>query len=46
MPEIAQSFLKADEIKLYRLIYERFMACQMEDARFEQQSIIFKGDEN
>ncbi|MCD6190442.1 MAG: type I DNA topoisomerase, partial [Sulfurimonas sp.] len=27
-PEVAQSFLKADEIKLYRLIYERFMACQ------------------
>jgi len=45
-PEVAQSFLKADEIKLYRLIYERFMACQMEDAKFEQQSIIFKGDEN
>ena len=45
-PEVAQSFLKADEIKLYRLIYERFMACQMEDAIFEQQSIIFKGDEN
>ena len=45
-PEVAQSFLKADEIKLYRLIYERFMACQMEDARFEQQSIIFKGEEN
>ena len=45
-PEVAQSFLKADEIKLYRLIYERFMACQMEDAKFEQQSIIFKGEEN
>lgn len=45
-PEMAQSFLKADEIKLYRLIYERFMACQMEDARFEQQSIIFTGSEN
>ena len=45
-PEVAQTFLKADEIKLYRLIYERFMSCQMEDARFEQQSIIFKGNEN
>ena len=45
-PEVAQSYLKADEIKLYRLIYERFMACQMEDALFEQQSIIFKGNEN
>ena len=42
-PEVAQSFLKADEIKLYRLIYERFMASQMEDARFEQQSITFEG---
>ncbi|MCF6309491.1 MAG: type I DNA topoisomerase [Sulfurimonas sp.] len=45
-PEVAGSFLKADEIKLYRLIYERFMSCQMEDAVFEQQSIIFSGKEN
>ena len=45
-PEVAQSFLKADEIKLYRLIYERFMSCQMEDAVFDQQSIIFTGKEN
>ena len=45
-PEMAQKFLKPDEIKLYRLIYERFMACQMEDAKFEQQSIIFKGTNN
>jgi len=45
-PEVAQSFLKADEIKLYRLIYERFMACQMNDAVFEQQSIIFTGKNN
>jgi len=43
-PEVAQKFLKADEIKLYRLIYERFMACQMMDAEFEQQSITFKGE--
>jgi len=45
-PEVAVKYLKPDEIKLYRLIYERFMACQMEDALFEQQSIIFKGNEN
>ncbi|QOY52010.1 type I DNA topoisomerase [Candidatus Sulfurimonas baltica] len=45
-PEVAQKFLKADEIKLYRLIYERFMACQMNDAIFEQQSIIFTGENN
>lgn len=45
-PEVASSFLKADEIKLYRLIYERFMSCQMNDAIFEQQSITFSADEN
>jgi DNA topoisomerase-1 len=45
-PEIAQKFLKGDEIKLYTLIYERFMACQMNDALFEQQSIILKGSNN
>ncbi len=43
-PEVAQKFLKADEIKLYRLIYDRFMACQMNDAEFEQQSITFAGE--
>ena len=45
-PEVAASFLKPDEIKLYRLIYERFMACQMNDAVFEQQSITFSGKNN
>ena len=43
-PEVAASYLKPDEIKLYRLIYERFMATQMEDALFQQQTIIFKGE--
>ncbi len=43
-PEIAAQYLKAEEAKLYKLIYERFMACQMADALFEQQSITFKGE--
>jgi DNA topoisomerase-1 len=42
-PEVAAKYLKPDELKLYRLIYTRFLACQMEDAVFEQQSITFKG---
>ncbi len=42
-PEVAAQYLKADEAKLYRLIYERFLASQMADALFEQQSITFKG---
>ncbi len=45
-PELAEKFLKTDESKLYRLIYERFMSCQMNDAVFEQQSITFEGANN
>ncbi|NPA82068.1 MAG: type I DNA topoisomerase [Epsilonproteobacteria bacterium] len=40
-PEIAKEYLKPDEYKLYKLIYERFLASQMEDAVFESQSIVF-----
>ena len=43
-PELAKSYLSADELKLYRLIYNRFLACQMTDAEFEVQTILFKGD--
>ena len=43
-PKIAAAFLKSDELKLYTLIYNRFLACQMNDAIFEQQSIIFKSE--
>lgn len=38
-PEKAQSYLKPEEHKLYTLIYNRFMASQMEDALFELQTI-------
>ncbi len=41
-PQIAKSFLKSDELKLYTLIYNRFIASQMTDALFESQSIIFE----
>ncbi len=43
-PKIAEKYLKADELKLYTLIYNRFLACQMNDALFEQQSILFKSE--
>ncbi len=42
-PEKAAKYLAADELKLYRLIYNRFLACQMNDAKFESQTILFKG---
>ncbi len=41
-PQIAKSFLKPDELKLYTLIYNRFIASQMTSAIFESQSIIFE----
>lgn len=43
-PEIAKGYLKPDELKLYTLIYNRFLASQMEDAVFESQSILFVCD--
>jgi len=41
-PQIAKEYLKPDELKLYTLIYNRFLASQMSDAVFESQSIIFE----
>ncbi|SFV59516.1 DNA topoisomerase I [hydrothermal vent metagenome] len=45
-PKIAADYLSADELKLYRLIYNRFLACQMVDAQLESQTILFKGDKS
>lgn len=41
-PSIAKNFLKADELKLYTLIYNRFLASQMNNARFESQTLLFE----
>ncbi len=38
-PNDAKRYLKADELKLYTLIYNRFIASQMKDAEFESQNI-------
>lgn len=40
-PDKAKAYLKPDELKLYTLIYNRFIASQMEDALFETQNIFF-----
>jgi len=42
--KMAADYLSVDELKLYRLIYNRFLACQMTEAQMESQSILFKGD--
>ena len=44
-PEIAAKYLKRDELRLYALIYNRFLATQMADARFETQNIFIAGGE-
>ena len=41
---LASNYLSADELKLYKLIYTRFLACQMTEAQMESQSLMFKGD--
>lgn len=41
-PEIAKTYLTPDELKLYTLIYNRFLASQMNDALFESQTLIFE----
>ncbi len=40
----AAGYLSGDELKLYRLIYNRFLASQMTEAEMESQSILFKGE--
>ena len=41
-PAIASTYLKPDELKLYALIYNRFIASQMNNARFESQTLLFE----
>jgi len=43
-PQIAKEYLSSDEFKLYRLIYNRFLASQMKDAILESQTLLFKGE--
>lgn len=43
-PSIAKEFLSADELKLYTLIYNRFLASQSVDAEFESQSILISSE--
>ncbi len=38
-PDAIKKFLKTDEFKVYRLIWERFVACQMADAIYDQTTV-------
>ncbi|GAA8806734.1 type I DNA topoisomerase [Helicobacter pylori] len=39
-PDALKDYLKPEELKLYTLIYKRFLASQMQDALFESQSVV------
>jgi len=45
-PAIAKDYLSNDELRLYTLIYNRFLACQMTEARMESQTLLFKGQKS
>lgn len=40
-PVVAQKYLEKDALRLYTLIYNRFLASQMTEALFESQSVAF-----
>ncbi|WP_120942656.1 type I DNA topoisomerase [Helicobacter pylori] len=39
-PNALKDYLKPEELKLYALIYKRFLASQMQDTLFESQSVV------
>lgn len=43
-PQIASKFLNADQLKLYSLIYNRFLACQMSQSVSSNQNVIISNE--
>ena len=44
--EDAKKFLEPDQFKVYKLIYNRTMMCQMSDSQIENQTVLINGKEN
>jgi len=42
-PEYVEKYVPADQAKLYRLIWQRFVACQMEPALYAQRQVVITG---
>lgn len=42
-PELATKYLEKDELRLYTLIYNRFLACQMNPAISQSQGVFVRG---
>lgn len=45
-PELAKKYLEGDLLKVYELIYNRYISCQMSDAKFSNRIISVDGKEN
>ncbi len=43
-PDSIKKFLKADEYKIYKLIFDRFVACQMVEAIYDQTSVLIDAE--
>jgi len=43
-PEIANRYLPKEAAKIYELIWRRFMASQMQPAKYAQRQVVIKGD--
>jgi DNA topoisomerase-1 len=39
-PDSIKKYLKADEYRVYKLVFERFVACQMVEALYDQTSVL------
>jgi len=42
-PTIAKQYLSRDEARLYELIWQRFVACQMKSAQYAQRQVVIQG---
>lgn len=43
-PEVAKKYLETDQLKVYELIYNRFLASQSVDAEFDNQVVMIKSN--
>jgi len=44
-PDLLKTTLKSDELKVYTLIYNRFLASQMQNAKYDLTSIVIGGED-
>ncbi len=42
-PSLAKQYLSRDEARLYELIWQRFVACQMKSAQYAQRQVVIDG---